>query len=287
MVAFGNPVNGIIAPRGATPAPGQFVVTSTFAEHVASGRGPGIDIGDGKCGSPLIAMCNGIVSKVFTDPNGARVVRYISDRYPDCEPAIAHMPSFEVVLHQKLTEGQVIGHVGSSGATACHCHGGMKRLINGVWVEVDWWNLLRQNGAKEDFEMLKGTFVGLVTNRRAKIASSPSANFRDGVTTSDPILQQYPTGLPVHPVVQVNGQVVAGEATWYGCWLYVDAQHHYVFGYLHGSTLSPLVADEPTTVNGYTKAQVDSMVLSATAPLNTQIAGLNGKIAKATKDLTA
>ncbi len=274
MPAFGNPVNGIIAPRGAARTAGQFVVTSTFAEHVASGRGPGVDIGDGRCGSPLIAMCTGIVTETLTFPNGANAVRYRSLDYPSYEPAIAHMPSIEVKVGQLLVEGQTIGHVGTSGAVACHCHGGMRR--NGV--EIDWWPLLRQNGAKEDTGLLKGTYVQLLDNRIAKVASL-TANFRDGVTTTSPIIGQYPQGLPVHPVVQVNGQAVAGEATWFGCFLYVDAAHGYQFGYFHGTTLSPLVKAEAPVATGFTQAQVDAAIAAAIKPLNTKITSARAALA--------
>ena len=54
-------------------------MTSTFAQHVASGRGPGIDIGNQRCGAPVLAMADGTVTfvgQLSTAIGKANVVRY-------------------------------------------------------------------------------------------------------------------------------------------------------------------------------------------------------------------
>jgi murein DD-endopeptidase MepM/ murein hydrolase activator NlpD len=143
---FGNPVAGFIRPDKAGTVPATPHVTSTFAEHVASGRGPGVDIGGLERGHPILAQCDGTVAQVFTAANGAKVVRYDSTEHPGWQPAIAHMDTLDVRIGQAVKRGQQIGKVGSSGAAAVHLHMGLKH--NGV--EVDGWPLLDQNQAAPD-----------------------------------------------------------------------------------------------------------------------------------------
>jgi len=139
-MGFGNPVPGTILENKAPwPGPPQFRVTSTFAQHVASGRGAGIDIGNGRCGSPVLAMDDGTVTfvgQLSTDIGLANVVRY---RVSSTEEfGAAHLATMTVVKGQLIKRGQQIGTLGMTGADACHLHQGYK--VNGV--EKDWWPLL-------------------------------------------------------------------------------------------------------------------------------------------------
>lgn len=137
---FGNPVVGYIASEGSVVDAGAFRVTATFAEHVASGRGPGIDLGNGRCGDPIFAMHDGTVTLAGL-LGQAKVVRIMA---PDGinESGYAHLASIlpGIVKGKKVLRGQQIGTLGSTGATACHLHLGYKR--NGV--ESDSWPLLDQ-----------------------------------------------------------------------------------------------------------------------------------------------
>ena len=150
---FTNPVNGFIH-DGAWVRPSlshEFKVTSTFAQHVASGRGGGIDIGNGYCGDPVFAMAGGVVSYAgliaAVDANGkplpnpAKLVRIRHPQFPGYETGYLHLATIGVSLGQIVAPGQQIGTVGMTGASACHLHGGCK--LNGV--EIDWWPLLDQN----------------------------------------------------------------------------------------------------------------------------------------------
>ena len=136
LSVFANPVVGYIAPKG--PHDGTFHVTSTFAEHVASGRGPGVDMGNGACGAPIFAVASGTVSLAGL-LGGAKVVRIA--HAGGYESGYAHLASIKVVKGQSVKYGQQIGTLGTTGATACHLHLGMK--LNGV--EIDSWPLLIQN----------------------------------------------------------------------------------------------------------------------------------------------
>ena len=172
MVSIGNPVQGRIYPKGTAVGAGQFVVTATFGQIDASHPTPhqGIDIGDGKCGSPIIAVEDGVVTAAFVDPAGPLIVRYRLNKYPAYEAALAHMPNLEVSVGQAVSKGQVLGHIGTSGASACHLHGGMK--LNGV--EIDWWPLLAQNQEEPMPGFKIGTNIGTFKMVGAHALISPS-----------------------------------------------------------------------------------------------------------------
>lgn len=143
VFVIGSPVAGFIRPSNAPAIRGRFRVTSTFAQHVASGRPGGIDIGNFRCGEPVIAQHDGIVS-LAGFIGAAKVVRIRHPNGTD-ESGFAHLATIEagVVKGAALVKGQKIGTLGTTGASACHLHGGYKR--NGV--EIDWWKLLEQNHA--------------------------------------------------------------------------------------------------------------------------------------------
>lgn len=158
-----NPVRGHIAPRGTTVPAGDFVVTATFAEHVASGRGPGVDIGDKRCGDPVFAEHDGTVTLAGL-LGAAKVVR-IMDPTGVWESGYAHLASYSVAKGQKVIRGQQIGILGATGADACHLHIGLKK--NGV--EVDSWPLFDE--VIQEAARLKAATAPLVT----KIANAKKA----------------------------------------------------------------------------------------------------------------
>lgn len=255
MVAFANPVAGIIRPPGSPLIVGSFRVTATFAEHVASGRGPGLDIGNGKCGDPLLAMGRGKVTAAFKDAKGACVVRYALLDYPGYEAGIAHMPSIETAVGATFAEGTVIGHIGGSGGVPCHLHGGVKH--NGV--EIDWWPLLKQNGAVEDDE-LDPSFSPkpnrtVTVNKGARHRLSPEINSTNIAIASDP---GGPLGFPL--MGTVVGAAVNGNTVWYAYWRPETSKVYY----LHTSTCGPETPWEQTS--GHSDA--DLILAAKTAGYN-------------------
>jgi len=138
MPTFGNPVVGYIRPPGSPVIVGSFRVTATFAEHVASGRGPGIDIGNGRCGDPIFALHSGLVT--FAGLIGAAKVVRIDFTDGIHQSGYAHLDTINVKVGQRVTRGQMIGTLGMTGADACHLHLGMKKS----GVEVDSWPMLEQ-----------------------------------------------------------------------------------------------------------------------------------------------
>jgi murein DD-endopeptidase MepM/ murein hydrolase activator NlpD len=123
-----NPVPGVIVAKGKAHAPGEFAVTSTLADHIASGRASGTDFGNEDCGAPVFAMEAGLVYQCYIqDTPGllgdhARIVRI---RHPNgSNTGYAHLAAFAPGLKVgvNVKRGQRIGTLGMSGADACHLH---------------------------------------------------------------------------------------------------------------------------------------------------------------------
>lgn len=123
-----NPVPGPIVAKGHQPPPGGFAVTSTLADHVASGRASGTDFGNLHCGAPVFAMEAGLVYQRYVQDtpglvgDGALIIRI---RHADgSNTGYAHLESFApgIEVGSMVTRGQRIGTVGKSGADACHLH---------------------------------------------------------------------------------------------------------------------------------------------------------------------
>ena len=103
---LGNPVPGHIQARGETWNKTGFIVTSTYAEHKASGRALGIDIGNGKQGADVYAMESGTVAfaggiVVTGMPSAALVVRI---RHPQLDARFGGKPVVSGYAHlQSMT----------------------------------------------------------------------------------------------------------------------------------------------------------------------------------------
>ena len=208
-------------------------VTATFADHLAGNRNPGLDIGTGRCGDPLFAGADGIVS-LSGLIGTAQVVRV---KHPNGdESGYAHLSSRAVALGAVVKRGQLIGALGMTGATACHLHLGLKR--NGV--EIDPWPELEQN---EVTDMLKGTNPVPVYNRLGKILGD-NTNFRAGPSTAEASLAKYAKDTEIAPNYIVDGGLALGSVKWFGCW--GDTAKGREFGYIHVNTVGPLSPIEQT-----------------------------------------
>jgi murein DD-endopeptidase MepM/ murein hydrolase activator NlpD len=127
-VKLASPVPGVIVAKGKAHAPGQFRVTSTLADHIASGRGKGTDVFNGECGAPVFAMEAGLVYQRYIQNtpgligHGARIVRI---RHANgSNTGYAHLASFApgIEVGVNVSRGQQVGTLGISGADACHLH---------------------------------------------------------------------------------------------------------------------------------------------------------------------
>lgn len=149
---FGNPVRGTVhdpswvRPSGSTEfrETQKFGPTSVTAEGpmnwpgsegIAAGYYPhfhqGIDLGNGSCGSDVIAAEAGLVRVAGTDGIGA--IRVILDHGNGWGTAYWHLHDHAVNVGAKVKKGQLIGHVGDTGhSTACHLHFMVK--VGVVWT---------------------------------------------------------------------------------------------------------------------------------------------------------
>lgn len=254
---FGNPVaQAVIRPFGSPVILGDFRVTAPFGALDADHPTPhgGCDIGNGKCGEPLLAMATGKITLAGKVPGSdALIIRGINPAYPDYEWAVAHCATIEVKLGQSVTRGQRIGTLGKTGTTACHCHIGLK--INGV--SADPWPYLDQN---IEGEVIEGTNPVRIVNR--KTTTHAATNFRADPSTANPPLVLVPAATEFLADFEVSGQTVAGTALWATGMLEVNGK--LTRGYFHESTLTPAVPVEQTDCTAAVKA--------ATAQLNGKIA---------------
>lgn len=207
-------------------------VTATFQDHLDGNRNPGLDIGTGRCNDPLYAMEAGTVS-LSGLIGTAQVVRI---KHPNGdESGYAHLSSRAVAVGQAVRRGQLIGALGSTGATACHLHLGVKR--NGV--EVDPWPLLDQN--QED-DVLQGANPVRVVNRKTTVKGD-NTNFRSSpFVRADNVLVKYAAGTEFYPDWAVEGTTVGTSKLWVGGWGNVLGVR--AFGYLHETTVNPLIPIE-------------------------------------------
>jgi hypothetical protein len=83
-----------------------------------------------------------MITETLTDGRtGAVIVRQSRAGFPSWTLGYAHLQRMDVRKGQRVQQGQLIGHVGMTGASANHLHWG----VNIAGQEVDGWPLLEQN----------------------------------------------------------------------------------------------------------------------------------------------
>lgn len=165
---FGNPVRGAIA---ATTAGTGFRMTQDFGPSSlsaepkvvwAGGEGipaatyahfhRGIDLGNKKCGSDVLAAAAGTVRVSYKTAAGEHVI--VVDHGGGWCTSYGHLASRTVAKGAKVAKGQKIGTVGATGnAIGCHLHFGVKSDVaaganyyaNSAGKMLDPWRRLEQN----------------------------------------------------------------------------------------------------------------------------------------------
>lgn len=296
---FGSPLGQFIHPKGWVRPAGnnEPVVTATFADHIADDRNPGVDVGTGRCGDQQYAMCTGIVSTAGLI--GKPVPNALTLRIRDVngyEPAVTHLGSLAVnprtgakwKVGDTINRGERTGTLGMSGATQCHCHIGMKHLVNGVWVEIDSWPLLAQNQETPMIPIPTAAFTRL---NNMKATTIHSANFWAERLTSAAILRTFPIGTAFYPVFSANDGTPAGGPTptlWFYGAMYDDSPAGYVGGWVHSSNLGPLEAAVPSAVldsGPMVKEAVGKAVDALTTAYELRIAGIKRKVTDGATDI--
>ena len=242
-ISFGNPVKGPIRPLGSAFIKGNFRVTAKFDQidddHPTAHQG--VDIGNGECGAPILAMEDGQVSFIQRsdgNPRVANIVRIQHEFEPgdDVESGYAHLATIakEIVMGARVTRGQVIGTLGNTGARLCHLHLGLK--INRH--EVDGWPHLEQN---QEEEMLKGANAERLVNKKGRILHD-GTRFRAGPSTADRVITTYAADTEIMPDFRVDGAPVDGSPKWYATW--GSTPNGTAFGYIHASLVDALAPIE-------------------------------------------
>ena len=236
---FGNPVAGRIRPPHSRSMIGRFRVIDTFLDHERAGRPLGVDIGNGRCGEPILAIADGIVT-VAGLIGEAKVVRILHPDFPGHESGYAHLATIEprlVAGRTRVNRGDRIGTLGRTGATACHLHLGLK--LHGK--EIDSWPLLDQNNDQEA-DMLKGQLIQRVVNRQALVLAD-GTRFRRTPDTTEAPLATYEAGRVFMPDFLVVGARVNGSRKWLAGW--ANTPQGIEFGYMSETVLGPLTRFEP------------------------------------------
>jgi murein DD-endopeptidase MepM/ murein hydrolase activator NlpD len=246
---FATPVPGYLHPMGWQRPAGnlEFVVTRGCFEHVKSGVGCALDIGNARQGAPVYALAPGTVyeRRVQSTPGvgfGALIMRV---RHANgWTSGYAHLQSFSVGINAIVKKGQQIGVLGATGQgiSGPHLHTDVK--LNGV--ARDLWPLLDQN------QLPNGTGGDVPSPLKVY---QPAMIQLDGVPKIDGKVPVYDqpnnTGTPVYLLTPRAGELlsigqVPGSPTpWYtwwdvpkGKWLYVN--------YTNVAVLRPLV--DPATL---------------------------------------
>jgi murein DD-endopeptidase MepM/ murein hydrolase activator NlpD len=262
---FGNPVaQAVIRPPGSPTVVGDFRVTQPFGPTSVTAEPPGhgyphfhggVDIGNGKCGDPLLAMSDGKITLAGkVSGSAALIIRGIDPAFPDLEWAVAHCATITVKVGQFVHQGDRIGTLGTTGATACHVHVGLK--LKGVSIDV--WPYLDQN---QENEVIDAPVLARITNRQCSTNAASGVKFRADPSTSKPELMIFPAGTVFQPDFAVQGAAVAGTTQWFSGMLVVKGKP--TRGYFHESTVGPLLPVEA--------ADCADAVTKATAPLLVKI----------------
>jgi murein DD-endopeptidase MepM/ murein hydrolase activator NlpD len=251
VVAFANPVQGLIGAKGSVVPAGSFKVTATFADHLAGNRAPGIDIGNGGCGAPVLAMEAGIISFIkpgkvgSTSSVDASIVRI--SHANGWITGYAHLKiRSDLAVGQAVPEGYQLGTVDKIGAAACHLHWGPKDPSG---VEVDGWPLLKQNGAVEDDDL--DPSFSPKPNRTVTVNKGARHRLSPAIIPSNIAIASDPGGALGFPLLgTVIGEAVSGNAVWYAYWRPETSKVYY----LHSSTCGAETPWEQTT--GHSDAEL-------------------------------
>lgn len=280
MTTFLNPVAGTIHAAGTTWPAGEFGVTSPFGPRSAPfvGFHDGIDLGNGRCGDPVYSSAAGIVLNSGVDTDGA-VFGII--QHPDgYQTWYWHLTAEWLTNGFSIGAGVQLGTVGSTGnSTACHLHFTIKQLVNGVYVAVDPWPLLAQNGG----EAMTTTLEAFNPARQASFAQGNYQGY-DPAT----FLPKASVGIgPGGSGALCSGQgIISPAPAWApggAVWL---IQNGALAGcYVAKAGITVAAPPPPPATGGMTEAQVDAKIKAATDPLAAQIAALDARLDNASKAL--
>lgn len=196
--------------------------------------------------------------------------------------AASHLEDTVVSKGQILKAGQLVGHVGNTGAAyqyGTHLHNDLyvaapaqtkvdgyltKVIAHGVWRRIDMEPHLAQNQTlppdtgttpphQEDTMRYSGADFHVAPNVPI-YRLTDNSNFRAGAARNQASLQVIPAGTPIPVAYFVDGEDIGGNAAWALCFLYVNGA--YTSGFLHSSLLKA----EPAPPSGPSADEVAALV---------------------------
>lgn len=152
IIAFRSPVTvPLLSADEPSPPAGIFQVTQHFntPDYYASQRIPppnplpthgAVDIGDKRCGAPIVAMAPGTAYRVQDNATSlgaaTNALGVVVDHGFGVRSAYWHLATQTVGNGQPVVAGQQIGTLGNTGLLAiCHCH--IEILLNGVKIDPE------------------------------------------------------------------------------------------------------------------------------------------------------
>ena len=228
-LTFRSPVTKSLL-RAGTPKPvppdsrayDTFRVTQTFGARDAfyqDGRiHAAVDIGNFRCGDPVVAMRAGVARRVKDNARsqGAKTdaLGVVLDHGHGISTEYWHLDRQDVNDDQVVAAGQQIGLLGRTGlGDVCHLHVEAKR----AGTRIDPEPLMFGGSLTvEDPMQIKGANLRHVQNRRARLTAV--SNFRGGPSLADASLAELPVGSLLFPIAVVDGQKVGtapDAAEWY------------------------------------------------------------------------
>jgi len=268
-IAFRSPVNvpllrfGARKPKPPDPAAHDtFRVTKRSKDPEASGPGGkhmAIDIGNFRCGDPVVAMAPGKARPATDQAKGdgapTNAIGVIIDHGSGVITEYWHFQS-GIKAAKRVEAGDRIGLVGETGnADGCHCHIELK--IDGVRVDPEPFAfgkaLTVAGGSRRgavsavpggaDMPLsFKAADYRPITNR--KYVTDIKANFRAAPNTGAAIIKTFSGDTKVIPSGVVKGQAVKGgmprtgfgPTDWFEARMKVGTTVH--LGYFHASVLT-------------------------------------------------
>lgn len=238
MIAFRSPISKKLYPFQSPVRTrtlddiNTFEVTQRFGS--LDGYFPGqlhgaVDIGNGHCGEPILAMAAGIAHRVS---DGAGALGEVVDHGGGVSTAYWHLNVQTALEGQRVIAGDQVGVLGSTGLGAvCHCHIELK--INGEKIDPEPYLFGATYGDNDDMPELTAyapATVTLLPGTRVRIAPqvAPSTFAFQLVAAQN---------RNVGSVGTVAGQLVAGSTAWHVYW---DAANRRWL-YVHASTVEKIV----------------------------------------------
>lgn len=281
-ITFRSPVTIELRRRGqCSPATDAFCVTQQFSDpdfywskidpaKAALGH-RATDIGNFRCGYPIVAMAAGIARRVQDNaialgaPNNALGVQI--DHGSGVQTAYWHLASWSVADGAQVVAGQEIGKLGKTGlGQVCHTH--IEATVNGVRIDPEPLmfggsiNTDVTSGGAEDDPMYNPKDV--LSLYGLQLVTRGTTNIRPKQGTSYEKLTTLPAGVTLTAAARVVGEPANGSIEWYE--IKVELGEVRV-AYVHSSAVDvvPVASTAPADCTEQVKAARAEGVTAGTA----------------------